>query len=231
MNGEKLLKLLISFLIIAQVLGFIFKNTFLNTYSGILIISSIIILYFGSARRINIFHVIVLLVLFLTALISFFSVKNILEFQIILQISVYVLLFYFLYYNHKSFLYNKRDIFTLILGSLLYTVIFFMAYQVLRETMRDLHILGFIHLLLLYILLVVAGIHFVNIRSEKSLWFFLSMLNFAFRDYMWLIDQFYLPSYELKVLILICNPLAMVFLVNYMVTESIKLKSDEFEGL
>ncbi len=231
MNGEKLLKLLISFLIIAQVLGFIFKNTFLNTYSGILIISSIIILYFGSTRRINIFHVIVLLVLFLTALISFFSVKNILEFQIILQISVYVLLFYFLYYNHKSFLYNKRDIFTLILGSLLYTVIFFMAYQVLRETMRDLHILGFIHLLLLYILLVVAGIHFVNIRSEKSLWFFLSMLNFAFRDYMWLIDQFYLPSYELKVLILICNPLAMVFLVNYMVTESIKLKSDEFEGL
>ncbi len=230
MNGGKLLKFLISFLVIGQVLGFVLKNVFLTTYSGLILTVLLILWYLISTKRIKAFHLTVLFILLFGELFEFFNTENVIKSQIIIQIGIFVLVFYFLYYNHKSFVYNSRDIFTLVLGTLLYTVIFFLAYRVLKEGMEDLHLLGFLHLLLLYILLVVGGMHYVNIRSEKSLWFFLSMLNFAFGDYMWLIDTFYLESYELKILMLVCEPLAMIFLVNYMVAKSLKLKSDEFEG-
>jgi len=78
--------------------------------------------------------------------------------------------------------------------------------------------------------LIVGAMHYINIRSEKSLWFFLSMVNYTFSDLMLLLDRFYLQSYELRMLMLICKPMAMVFLVNYMVTKFLKLKSGEFEG-
>ncbi|KAA1247071.1 hypothetical protein [Aquimarina sp. RZ0] len=143
----------------------------------------------------------------------------------------YAMMFYFLYYNHKSFEYNSRDVFTLVLGSVLYTIIFFLTYNIVREPMKELSFIGFLHLLLLYVLLIIGGMHYINIRSEKSLWFFLAMLDFAFSDFMLLIDVFYLQSNELKVLRLICKPLALIFLVNYMITKyDLKLKSEEFEG-
>lgn len=230
MNGERLLKFLISFLVIGQVLGFVLENIFFTTCSNTVLIVLLLILYLINTKKIRVFHVTVLLVLFFGESFEFFVTENVIKYKILARIGVFILIFYFLYYNHKSFVYNSRDIFTLVLGTLLYTVIFFMAYSVLREGMKDLHLLGFLHLLLLYILLVVGAMHYINIRSEKSLWFFLSMLNFSFGDYMWLIDKFYLDSYELKVLMLICHPLAMIFLVNYMVTKPIKLRSDEFEG-
>ncbi|WP_160114515.1 hypothetical protein [Aquimarina sp. AU474] len=105
-----------------------------------------------------------------------------------------------------------------------------MTYVILREPMQDNNLLGFVNLLLLYVLLIVGAMHYINIRSEKSLWFFLSILNFSFSDFMILIEEFYVESYELKVLVLICKPLALMFLVNYMITRSLKLKTEEFEG-
>ncbi|MEW7290446.1 hypothetical protein [Aquimarina sp. 2304DJ70-9] len=230
MNGEKLLKLVISFLIISQVLGFVFGNYIVYLYSNMILSVLITMLYFVSTKRVRFFHVIVLLTLLAEELIVFFTINKVIGFQMIGHIIAYFLLFYFLYYNHKSFKYNSRDVFTLVLGSSLYTVIFFMAYVSIKNQMGELYLLGFLNLLLLYILLIVGAMHYINIRSEKSLWFFLSMLNFAFSDFMLLLDKFYLQSQELKVLMLICEPLAVVFLVNYMITKSLTLKSEEFEG-
>ncbi len=230
MNGEKLLKLLVSFLIIAQVLGFVFKNNFFYTYAKLFLPISIIVLYFICTKKNRAYHILVLLILCLGELVVFWSLGDSIRNQMIIRIIGYIMLFYFLYYNHKSFLYNSRDVFTLILGSSLYTVLFFITYSVLREPMKDDSLLGFVNLLLLYILLIVGAMHYINIRSEKSLWFFLSILNFAFSDFMILIEEFYVHSYELKVLILICKPLGLIFLVNYMITRSLKLKSEEFEG-
>ncbi|GAA4278539.1 hypothetical protein [Aquimarina mytili] len=230
MNGEKLLKLVISFLVVVQVLGFVFKNSLLYLCANAILPALIALIYFISTKRIKLFHVVVLLALLFNKWIVFFIENNLMKSLIIGRIMVYVLLFYFLYYNHKSFKYNSRDVFTLVLGSSLYTVIFFMAYLSLKEQMGELHVIGFLNLLLIYILLIVGAMHYINIQSEKSLWFFLSMLNFAFSDFMLLLDTFYLQSYELEVLLLICEPLAILFLVNYMVTKSLKLKSEEFEG-
>ncbi|KZS41816.1 hypothetical protein AWE51_20700 [Aquimarina aggregata] len=231
MNGEKILKLFISFLIVLQVLEFVFFTSYLNAYLNIAILISITVLYLVSTKSIKTLHIIVLLVFLLRELIPFFGdLSSMIEYQMTANLIANILLFYFLYYNHKSFVYNKRDVFTLVLGSSLYTVIFFMVYQILKEPMGELYLLGFLHLVLLYILLVVGAMHYINIRSEKSLWFFLAMLNFSFSENMLLIDRFYLESYELEVLILICKPLAMFFLVNYMITKSLKLKSEEFEG-
>ncbi len=230
MDGRKLLKLLISFLIILQVVGFVFRVYVLDVYSKIVLGMLITLLYFVSTRRIIFSQVLVLFVLLLGELMVFFNIENEMKLQMIMHVIAYIMLFYFLYYNHKSFVYNRRDVFTLVLGSSLYTVIFFMAYFILRKPMGDLYLLGFLHLLLLYVLLIVAAMHYINIRSEKSLWFFLSMLNFSFSDFMLLIDTFYLQSNELKVLMMICEPLALIFLVNYMITKSLTLKSEEFEG-
>ncbi|MBW1297733.1 hypothetical protein GBO31_19640 [Aquimarina litoralis] len=173
---------------------------------------------------------IVLCLFFLAELIHFLIEDITIKQIMIIRIIGYLMLFYFLYYNHKSFKYNQRDVFTLVLGSSLYTVIFFITYLVIREPMGDLSLIGFLHLLLLYVLLIVGAMHYINIRSEKSLWFFLAMLNFSFSDFILLIDQFYLQSNELKVIRLICEALALVFLVNYMITKYKYLKSEEFEG-
>ncbi len=230
MNGEKLLKSFIPILIVLQVLGFVFKNDLLFTFSKITIPVSMVVLYFVSTKKVRFLHVIVLFVFLVEELIIFFSIENSIKCQLLGRIMAYTLLLYFLYYNHKSFRYNKRDVFTLVLGSVLYTVIFFIAYLSIRKEMGDLYLMGFLNLLLLYILLIVGAMHYINIRSEKSLWFFLSMLNFAFSDFMLLLDRFYLPSYELRMLMLICKPMAILFLVHYMVTKSLKLKTEEFEG-
>jgi len=85
-------------------------------------------------------------------------------------------------------------------------------------------------MLLLYVLLIVGAMHYINIRSEKSLWFFLAMLNFVFSDFVLFLDTFYLESDELKVIRIICIPIAFIFLVNYMITKYGCLKSEEFEG-
>ncbi|EZH72056.1 hypothetical protein ATO12_24265 [Aquimarina atlantica] len=230
MNEGKLLKLLISFLIIIQVLGYVFQNDFLNTYTSLILVVLITALYFVNSKRIRTFKVIVLLIFFIKELGVFYTIDNVVKFQIEAHIAAYILLFYFLYYNHKSFVYNNRDVFTLVLGSSLFTIIFFMAYLELKDPMGEMQVLGFLYLLLIYVLLIVGAMHYINIRSEKSLWFFLSMLNFAFSDFMFLIDRFYLRSKELNVLMLICSPIALLFLVNYMITKSLVLKSEEFEG-
>ena len=96
--------------------------------------------------------------------------------------------------------------------------------------MGDLYVLGFFYLFILYVLLIIAAMHYINIRSERSLWFFLAILNFVFSGFILLLDVFYLPSEELKVLRLICMPMGIIFLVNYMITQYKHLKSEEFEG-
>ncbi|MDH7448261.1 hypothetical protein [Aquimarina sp. 2201CG14-23] len=230
MNGEKLLKFLISFLIVLQVLGFVFQIPFLKTYSNSILLLSIIIQYVWCSKQIKAIHIVVVLVFFVPELISWLNDEIEIKYQMMVHIIGYLLLFYFLYYNHKSFEYNRRDVFTLLLGSSLYTVIFFITYSVIKEPMGEYSLIGFFYLLLLYVLLIVGAMHYINIRSEKSLWFFLAMLNFAFSDFILLIDEFYLQSNELKVIRLICAPLALVFLTNYMITKNKKLKQEEFEG-
>ncbi len=230
MNEGKLLKFLISFLIVLQVLGFVFRIPFLSAYSKPILFILITLHYVWSSKKIKALHIIVLCVFFISELIHSISDVITVKHKMLISIIGYILLFYFLYYNNKSFKYNRRDVFTLVLGSSLYTVIFFITYSVIRGPMGDLNLIGFLHLLLLYVLLIVGAMHYINIRSEKSLWFFLAMLNFAFSDFILLIDKFYLESNELKVIRLICLPLALIFLVNYMITKYKYLKSEEFEG-
>lgn len=230
MDGGRLLRFLISFLIVLQVVGFVFQFPLLYTFSKPVLFLIIVIFYFWSSKKSRLLHVIVLLIFFLAELIGLLNNQITIGDIMFIRIIGYLVLFYFLYYNHKSFKYNQRDVFTLVLGSSLYTAIFFMTYVVLREPMGSLSLIGFLHLLLLYVLLIVAAMHYINIRSEKSLWFFLAMLNFSFSDFILLIDHFYLESNELKVIRLICESLALVFLVNYMITKYKYLKSEEFEG-
>ncbi|WP_299315335.1 hypothetical protein [uncultured Aquimarina sp.] len=230
MNEGKLLKFLISFLIVLQVLGFVFGIPFLSTYGKPILFILIILRYVWSSKKIKTLHIIILCVFFISELIHLIDDVITIEHRMLISIIGYTLLFYFLYNNHKSFRYNRRDVFTLVLGSSLYTVIFFITYSVIREPMGDLNLIGFLHLSLLYVLLIVGAMHYINIRSEKSLWFFLAMLNFTFSDFILLIDNFYLGSNELKVIRLICLPIALIFLVNYMITKYKYLKSEEFEG-
>ncbi|MEB3345547.1 hypothetical protein U6A24_08760 [Aquimarina gracilis] len=183
MNGEKLLKFLISFFVIGQVLGFVLESVFLSAYSGVILIGLLMLSYIVGTKKVRVFHLVVLLLLFFGGLFEFFNGENNLRSLIVIRISVFVLLFYFLYYNHKSFVYNSRDIFTLILGTLLYTVIFFMIYKALKDGMGDLHLLGFLHLLLLYVLVIIGAMYYIN-KVRKIVMVFLSMLNFAFGDYM-----------------------------------------------
>ena len=125
MNGEKILRLLISFFIVLQVLGFALQITYLNAYGKPILFIFIISLYIVSSKRKNLLHIRILLILFSGSIISFLDIQNAIKFEIIMHIIAYILLFYFLYYNHKSFRYNSRDVFTLVLGTSLCTVIFF----------------------------------------------------------------------------------------------------------
>ncbi|WP_299440504.1 hypothetical protein [uncultured Aquimarina sp.] len=217
-------------MIVLQVLGYIYRIPFLDTFCKPLLFLAIILQYLWSSKKIKFLHILVLFVFFASELINSISDIVTVKHRMLINIIGYIMLFYFLYYNHKSFKYNRRDVFTLVLGSSLYTVIFFITYSVIREPMKDVSLIGFLHLSLLYVLLIVGAMHYINIRSEKSLWFFLAMLNFSFSDFILLIDEFYLQSTELKLIRLICVPLALIFLMNYMITKYKYLKSEEFEG-
>ncbi|SEM11974.1 hypothetical protein SAMN04487910_4166 [Aquimarina amphilecti] len=230
MNEGKLLKFIISFLVLLQVLGFVFQVSSLYKISVPLLFIAIASKYILESKKIKPINILVLFLFFASELTQSISGIISIKHRMLISIVGYLMLFYFLYNNHKSFRYNRRDVFTLVLGSSLYTVIFFITYSVIREPMQDLNVIGFVHLLLLYVLLIVGAMHYINIRSEKSLWFFLAMLNFSFSDFILLIDEFYLQSMELKAIRLICEPLALIFLVNYMITKYEYLKSEEFEG-
>ncbi|WP_108868286.1 hypothetical protein [Aquimarina aquimarini] len=230
MNGGKLLKILIFFLIILQVAGFVIHNESITRYACLFLFFAIASLYFIYTKQVRVFKIIILAVFFIKELIVFCAFENGIKYHIVMHIVIYILLFYFLYFNHKSFIYNKRDIFTLILGSVLFTVILAITYYELKTLMGNLQVFGFFYLLLIYVLLIIGAMHYINIRSEKSLWFFLSMLNFAFSDFMFLIDRFYLESNELKMFIMICSPFGFIFLVKYMITKTLVLKAEEFEG-
>jgi len=149
MNEGKLLKFLISIFTVLQVLSFIFQSSIFLLFSKISLFVLVTLLYIRTSKKIKTLHLFVLLVFFVSEFMMSISDEFTIKHKMLLSILGYILLFYFLYYNHKSFRYNKRDVFTLGLGSSLYTVIFFITYSVIRVPMGDLYLIGFLHMLLL----------------------------------------------------------------------------------
>lgn len=229
MNGEKILRLLILLVVVIQIFGFVIGIENINIYVKLIIMALVFAYFFVRVTDFSILNFLVFILFILGEFIVILLGIEGFHFIAFGHLCSYLILLYFTRLNHKSFKYHKRDVFTLVLGSGLYTIIFFMVYGVTYEGM-EYKIIGFLHLFMLYFLLIIAAMHFLNIRSAKSLWFFLALLNLSFGDFILFFDQFYLKSIELSVIMNICKVLGLFFLVEYMEQKSIYLKSETLEG-
>ena len=223
---------LLLFIIILVFRIFLYTTGFESLYkmvSSILLIT-ICLLYVLKTKRVRVIHLIIIGLHSISEVLILCSQEIFIFYIILLKSLSYVLLFYFLYQNHRSFKYNVRDLKVLWSGSILYTFIFTITLFVFQELQGIVYwsVLG--NLSFLYILLIITGMHYINIRSVKSLYFFLAALYFTINDFSYLLYHYYISRVELKVIGLFCQPFGFLMLLNYMITKSEFLKSEEFEG-
>ena len=124
MNGKRILKFIIPLLIIVLVVGFIFDIPSLINYGKLILFATIILRYLWKSKRIQLIHISILIMFFVLELSYLVYDVITIKYRMMMGVFIYLMLFYFLYINHKSFVYNKRDVFTLLLGSSLYNYIF-----------------------------------------------------------------------------------------------------------
>lgn len=100
-------------------------------------------------------------------------------------------------------------------------------YAVTNQNMVAIGPFGITYLIILYFLLIGAVLQYINIRSPKSLWFAIAILNFVISDACFALDRFYVPSLELKVINSIYQLLAVFFLVKFKISspDPLKIKS------
>ena len=190
----------------------------------------ILLFYFYKTKRINYIHLLIIgLQISSEFLLTLQPADSAVLIMLFRSIS-YLLLFYFLYQNHKSFNYNIWDLKILGLSIILYTFIFVFTIYVFQELAnRDLWSI-LLNLSLLYVLLIITGMHYINIRSVKSLYFFLATLYFTIDNFAFILDHFYNPLIELQIIHLFCQPFGLLLLVNYLIYKYEFLKAEEFEG-
>lgn len=223
------LRLIIFFLILAQALIVFTEDTIVSI---LYVIVALFILLFYSLRTNHHNGIgLVAFALFVFGTCSvYFHFGNEVLLKVISFMASYAIISYFAYQNNKAFDFSRRDIFTILLGSSLYTLIFFLMFTLLQDLMGVLKIWVLLYLLLLHALLIVAGLHYVNIRSEKSMLFFLMMLSFVLSDFCYFLDHFYMKAEELQLLHTLYNPLALYFFVNYLKASELSLKSNALEN-
>lgn len=185
-------------------------------------------LYWFNSKRIDIFFVFVLLLCFLGDMFLLIDVQNNFLYVLFTYAICYLLLFYFLYKNHRSLNYSSVDITYLAIFLVVWTVIVYEVYDAIKEEMGDVKPYGFMYLLILYVLFIGAVSQYINVRSTKSLWFLIAVLNFVISDSCFALDRFYVSSIEFRIINSIYQLLAVFFLVQFKISSPTPLKLDKF---
>lgn len=181
-------------------------------------------LYWFNAKKIDTLFLCILFLCFLGDVFLLTDIKNAFLFVLLAYALCYILLFYYLYKGHKPIDYGTTDIVYLVIFFVAWTLIVYEIYHAIEGAMEGLRIYGIFYLIILYLLFNGAVFQYVNVRSAKSLWFLIAVLNFVISDACFALNRFYIPSLEFKIINAIYQLLAVFFLVQFKISSSISLK-------
>ncbi|WP_109439190.1 MULTISPECIES: lysoplasmalogenase family protein [Aquimarina] len=181
-------------------------------------------LYWFNTKKIDVLFLMVLLLCFLGDIFLLTDVENSFMYVLMSYSVCYLLLFFFLYKNYKPIDYGTTDIVYLSVFWVAWTLIVYEIYEAIEGSMGGIKFYGLTYLLILYFLFIGAVFQYVNIRSTKSLWFLIAILNFVISDSCFALDKFYISSIEFEIINSIYQLLAVFFLVQFQIASPAPLK-------
>ncbi len=210
------------------VLSVILRLPVLELYVKPTTVPLFLMLYWFNTKNLDSLFLLVLLLCFLGDVFLLIDIANSFIFVLLTYALCYLLLFYYLYKNHKPLDYGAADIVYLAVFFVVWTYIVYEIYNAIHLEMADLKIYGMVYLVILYFLLLGAVFNYINIRSTKSLWFLMAILNFVISDTCAALHKFYIGSIHFEIINAIYQLLAVFFLVQFKLSsaESLKLKAD-----
>ncbi len=185
-------------------------------------------LYWFNAKRIDTVFVLVLILAFLGDIFLLTDLENSFVYVLLCYGVCYLLLFYFLWKNYQPIVYNSSDIVYLMGFFVVWTFIAYEVYDATQEAMGEIKYYGLIYLLILYLLFIGAVFQYINVRSSKSLWFLVAILNFVISDSCFALDRFYVESVQFEVIYAIYQLLGVFFLVQFMISSPTPLRLSRF---
>lgn len=181
-------------------------------------------LYWFNTKKINVSFLLVLLTCFLGDIFLLTDLQNSFIYVLMSYSVCYLLLFFLLYKNYKPVDYDTTDIIYLSVFLVAWTLIVYEIYEVIEGAMGDIKFYGIAYLFILYFLFIGAVFQYVNVRSTKSLWFLVAILNFVISDSCFALDKFYISCIEFKIINSIYQLLAVFFLVQFQIASPVPLK-------
>ncbi len=181
-------------------------------------------LYWFNVKRVDTLFLVILLLCFLGDIFLLTEMKNAFMYVLLSYTVCYLILFYYLYKNYSPIDYSATDMMYLIVFFVSWTYVVYEIYKAVEGTMGDIRPYGLSYLVILYLLFIGAVLQYANVRSTKSLWFLIAVLNFVVSDTSFALNRFYIPSIELEIINSIYQLLAVFFLVQFKTSSSISLK-------
>ncbi|WP_298541048.1 lysoplasmalogenase family protein [uncultured Aquimarina sp.] len=224
MKVRTLIKILLLITGSLCVLSTILQNPTIELYVKPMTVPLFFMLYWFNVDKVDALFVMVLLLCFLGDIFLLTGVENGFKYVLLSYTLCYFILFYFLYKNHNPIDYNTTDIIYMAVFFVFWTIIAYAIYAVTNQNMGDIRPYGIAYLIILYSLLIGAIFQYINIRSPKSLWFAIAILNFVISDACFALDRFYVPSLELRIINAIYQLLAVFFLVKFKISSADPLK-------
>ncbi|AXT63493.1 hypothetical protein D1816_25170 [Aquimarina sp. AD10] len=206
------------------VLSVALQNSSLELYVKPMTVPLFFMLYWFNVKKIDILFLVILLLCFLGDVFLLTDIKNSFIYVLISYVLCYVILFYYLLKNHKKINFSTTDIIYLSVFFVIWTYVVYEIYSAIEGQMGDIRLYGLIYMIVLYFLLLGAVFQYTNIRSTKSLWFLIAILNFVISDSCFALNRFYISSIELEVINAIYQLLAVFFLVKYKISSPVSLK-------
>ncbi len=181
-------------------------------------------LYWFNTKKVDSLFLVILLLCFLGDIFLLTKISNGFMYVLLSYMLCYLILFYYVYKNHKPIDYDNADIAYLVVFFVAWTYITYEIYAATQEAMGNIRPYGVAYLIILYFLLIGAVFYYINIRSTKSLWFLIAILNFVISDACFALNRFYISSIHFEIINSIYQLLAVFFLVQFKISSPKPLK-------
>ena len=224
MSIKKIIRILIWITGILCVLSTVIQNPMIELYVKPTTVPLFFVLYWFSVKKLDIYFLVILFLCFLGDIFLLTDFDNDFTYVLLCYAICYVMLFYYLYINCKPLSFGNTDIIYFAIFFIIWTLAAIKIYEVTEGAMDSIRSYGIAYLFILCILLIGAVFQYINIRSPKSLWFLVAILNFVISDCSFALERFYIQSLELRTINAIYQLLAVYFLVEFKISSDNSLK-------
>lgn len=224
MKIKSVIKILLMITGFLCVLSTAVQNPLIELYAKPMTVPLFFMLYWFSVKQLDPLFLVVLFFCFLGDIFLLTGLRDGFMYVLISYVLCYAILFFYIYQNHKPVSYSNTDIAYLMIFLIVWTVITYEIYSATHQSMGRIKPYGVTYIIILYFLLIGAVYQYINVRSPKSLWFLIAVLNFVICDTCFALDRFYIQSLELRIINSIYQLLAVYFLVKFKISSDNSLK-------